>query len=486
MLLNGDFISPMIYGHYWFDKPIMTYLGIAVCYKLFGINEFAARLPAAVAGAASVAFLYWFYCKLFINRRGALLSAMVLATSLEFWVLSRMIITDMLLFFCNSAALALLYLGLQAEKRSLIVMAYAAAGLAVLVKGPVGIVLPGLIIIFFLVVTRQWRLFGRLFLWQGIAMFFLVAAPWYIVMYQRHGAEFINTFLGLHNYVRATVSEHPQDNVFYYYLVLFPISMLPWSGLMLKALGGLKRQFAHHARFLFIWLAGFLVFYTLMATKYPTYVFPAMFPAALLIGYELNTMLHSLNRRSWWWLTLPSVLLFAVFAAARVFLKETSGMPVLAGAVFGIAAVLWLQIKGNYHRLPMTVAAVTIVISLLLIQSALVPLAEQRSAKTIVQNLPTQGAMVGLYGDYATSAVFYSGYTIPQLKDDATEETTSWSGKYTMPKETVTAYTQRALQHDSAYLLVTDNVRLPESMREQELCLVAVDGRKRLYRLINP
>jgi 4-amino-4-deoxy-L-arabinose transferase-like glycosyltransferase len=488
MVLSGDFISPQIYGHYWFDKPIMIYLWIAVCYKLFGINEFAARFPAAVCGAASVAFLYWFACKLFINRRTALFSAVVLATSLEFWVLSRMIITDAMLFLFNSMALALLYIGLREKSRNFVVMAYAAAGLAVLTKGPVGIVLPGLIVIVYLVITRQWKLFGQVFAWQGLSVFLLVAAPWYIIMHQRHGAEFINTFLGLHNYVRATVSEHPKDNVFYYYLVLFPVSMLPWSGLLLKALGNLKRQFAHHANFLLTWLIVTIAFYTFMATKYPTYVFPAMFPAALLIGREMNDMLHSLNRRCWWWLTIPAVFLFGVFAAGKLFLKETGSTELVwMGCALGIPFILWLQIKGNYRRLSETVAAVTITISLLTIHSMFVPLAEQRSARSIVENLPASGALVDSYGDYATSAVFYSGYTITAIQNAETEEKTNWSGKYTMPKETLAAFSKRAAQYDVVYLLVTGDLSfLQQNQIEQKLLLIKQYGKKRLYRLTNP
>jgi 4-amino-4-deoxy-L-arabinose transferase-like glycosyltransferase len=486
MVLNGDFISPHIYGHYWFDKPIMVYWCIALCYKLFGVNEFAARLPAAAAGAASVAFLYWFACKLFINRRSALFGAAVLATSLEFWILSRMIITDALLLLFNSAALALLYLGLRDGTKRWYIMAYVAAALAVLTKGPVGIVLPGLIVIAYLLATRQRQLFSKLFLWEGLAAFFLVAAPWYIMMYQRHGADFLNTFFGLHNYVRATVSEHPKDNVFYYYLVLFPVSMLPWSGLLLKALGGIQRQFKHHAVFLLIWLAGILVFYTLMATKYPTYAAPAMFPAALLIGCKMNEMVHSLKRSCWWWLTLPTIFLLGIFAGSKVLIDKSLNMEsVYLSCVVGIAAVLWLQIKGSCCRLPLTAAAFTIISVLFFTQNVLVPLAEERSARTIVKSLPATGAIVDSYGEYATSAVFYSGYVITAIKAGETDETTEWSQKYTMPKETPNSLWDRATKQDAVYLLVTDSIKpLPASLTKRGLLLVGAFKNKRLYRIL--
>lgn len=488
MVISGDFVSPQIYGHAWFDKPIMIYVSIALCYKLFGINEFAARFPAALASALSVAFLCWFTLKLFKKQKIAVLSALVLATSLEFWILSRMVITDALLFLFTSVSLGLFYLGLSEGKIRYYVIAYMAAGLSVLTKGPVGIVLPMLIIFVYLVVTRQWKLFRQLFLWRGLVIFLVVAGPWYLAMYQRHGLEFINTFLGLHNYVRATVSEHPQDNVFYYYLVLFPFSMLPWSGLLFKALGSLRMKVPKHAGFLAVWLGVIIVFYTLMATKYPTYVFPAMFPAAILIAREMYDMLEARNPRSWWWLTIPTVVLLAVLSAGKLYFKAYGNIEFLwGGCLIGIIFILWLQIKSSYRRLPETVAAVTVVISFLLIQSVLIPLADRRSARIIVQNLPKTGAIVGSYGNYATSAVFYSGYTIPLLKleTNALEEESSWSGKYTMPKETLAAFRERTIKQQAVYLLATDDVSLLEQNMGIKLLPVAEQGTKRLYQLNN-
>ena len=263
MLLSDDWLSPRIYGHYWFDKPIMIYWLIALSFKLFGITDFAARLPAALFSAGSVTFIYWFGQKIFKDKKAALLSALVLGTSLEFWVLAKMIITDAVLFFFTSVSLATLYLGMQRNGVIWYIIAYGAAGMAVLTKGPVGLVLPGIIILGYIFLTRKWQLLKRLFLLPGIFIFLAVAAPWYFKMYQLHGSTFIDTFLGLHNYVRATVSEHPDDNVFYYYLVLFPISLLPWTGILLPY----KKILGHEINstplvYLAIWPMIIIVFYT--------------------------------------------------------------------------------------------------------------------------------------------------------------------------------------------------------------------------------
>lgn len=441
MVLSGDWLSPQIYGHYWFDKPIMIYWLIALSFKCFGITEFAARFPSALFSAASVTFTYWFGYKLFNNNKTALFSALVLATSLEFWVLSKMIITDAVLFFYTSITLGMLYLGLKTtESIRYVILAYIAAALAVLTKGPVGIVLPGLIVCCYIGYTRQWHMFKRVFALHGVLGFFLVAAPWYLKMYQLHGQSFIEMFLGLNNYVRATVSEHPQDNVFYYYVILFPISLLPWTGVFLKSISLVwKEKRSSHFTFLASWIMVTIVFYTLMATKYPTYVFPASFPAALLIGYTVARMQTMQGRKLWWWLSIPAIVLLGIIAIGSMFLPGTTNWTFLyIGVILSILSILWIQLKGNVCQLPLIIALTTALVSIMLIHNGLIPLAETRSAKNIAAMLPARGAIVGSYGDYSTSAVFYSGYNIPRLvHGQESPNENVWSGKYTMPTKTL-------------------------------------------------
>jgi len=459
MVINGDWLSPRIYGHYWFDKPIMIYWLIAVSFKVFGVTDFAARLPSAVFSAGSVAFVYWFGQKLFPNTRTALLSAVVLATSLEFWVLAKMIITDAVLFFYTSVSLATLYLGLRNMGWGWYIVAYGAAGLAVLTKGPVGLVLPGLIIIGYIVLTRQWQLAKRLYLLPGLVIFLLVAGPWYLKMYQFHGSEFIDTFLGLHNYIRATVSEHPNDNVVYYYLVLFPVSMLPWTGVLLRCRNLLRKESkSSHLVYLTIWPLIIIVFYTLMATKYPTYVFPASFPAALLIGYTLSTMQSAPGRKSWWYLSIPTLLLIGIISISSKFLPKTADWTLLyLCAIVSCAVILWIQLKGNVYHMPKVVAIVTALMCLLLINNGLVPLSASRSGKSVASLLPNQAAMVASYGEYSTSAVYYSGYNIPRLvHEQESQEQSPWSGKYTMPTAAINLFNAETANNPMSFVIVHD------------------------------
>lgn len=100
-------------------------------------------------------------------------------------------------------------------------------------------------------------------------------------MYLIHGNDFVEQFLGLHNILRATSSEHPEDNHWYYYLVLLPAALLPWTFTSFyEMVRGWKEKTPFY-RFLMVWCWGTLLFYTLMATKYVTYTYIAVVPAII-------------------------------------------------------------------------------------------------------------------------------------------------------------------------------------------------------------
>lgn len=438
MVLSGNWLSPQIYGQFWYDKPIMVYWWLAVSYSLFGFTDFAARLPSAIAATLSVLACYWFVRKIGWSQQRALLSALVLATSLQFWLLAHMILTDSLLLLFVSLAMGLLYLGLIGQGLKYTLLAYGAAGLAVLTKGPVGLVLPGLLVIVYLFSQKSWASLRQLHLLRGFLAFVLVAGPWYGYMSFVHGSAFVETFLGLHNVVRATVSEHPQDNVFYYYLVLFPLSILPWTFVFICRFANWLKKIKRAERtetYLFIWLTGYIIFFSLMATKYPTYVFPVLWPAAILTALELDCWINEANQGKSWFLTIPAVLQIGLFAVAGKFLPVTMPFHMI---LLTVLAILTLILKWHKSRAVFIVGSAFIVsVSCLVFTfSALVPLTEVRSAKEAVNLLPSEAQSIGIYGDYATSAVYYSNHEIIKLVGYQSEkEQNLWAGKYTMPTQ---------------------------------------------------
>jgi 4-amino-4-deoxy-L-arabinose transferase-like glycosyltransferase len=286
MMAAGEWISPRIYGDYWFDKPIMFYWELLVAYKIFGVGEFASRFFPAVFATLGVFLTYLFGAKLYDKKLG-LAAAVMLATSLEYWYLAHAVITDMTLLVMFSITLMSFFLGYRAGKEKFYLMSFGAAGVAVLTKGPIGFFLPGLIILIFLAWQGDLRHLKKLFRPINFLILAGIIAVWYLPMTLIHGTEFIENFIGVHNFLRATVSEYPKTDVWYYYLLISAIGFFPWSIPLIfgaiKNLRGLP-TFNMTEKFLIVWTLTVIIFFQLCATKYITYTLPAMIPAMIFFA----------------------------------------------------------------------------------------------------------------------------------------------------------------------------------------------------------
>lgn len=378
------------------------------------------------------------------NERAGWLSAFVLLSSVEFFLISKSIITDAALFLFFSAALLFFYLGYKENRKSYWYAMYLSAALAVLTKGPIGILLPGLIIFIFLLWKRDLQVLGRCHLITGLLLFSAVAMPWYLAMYHIHGSAFINTFFGVHNYLRATVSEHPRDNVVYYYTLVNALALFPWSLLIpwiiWKRVRRNNYQLQERAGFLLIWAAVIFIFFQCMATKYITYTYPLLFPSVILLGHVLdkygdkcmykgfNLLLGAflaLLVGSAWWCNVRGIL-----PVQELYLLPAS---LLVGVLL-YYAFQYMQIKKFIG-----VGCICLCFYMALIFAVAVPLAEYRSAKELGVTLKLNNVTeVGAYGSYPTSAVFYSDAKIYKLlkRNDISgyrPKAMSWSSKNVMP-----------------------------------------------------
>ena len=284
MLAAGDWLSPQIYGNYWYDKPIFFYWELVAAFSMFGVTDFAARFFPALFASAGLALTYAFARRIY-DERTAFWSTIILGTGVLYAVLAKLILTDMSLFLFFGGTLAAFFIGYREQRRGDFYIAYACAGLAVLTKGPIGLLLPGLIILVFLALERDLSALRRICIPTGLLVFAAVCAPWYIYMYLAHGADFVNTFLGIHNVLRATVSEHAKWDVWYFYLGIYAIGMFPWSFALPLALyraWRIRPVIDMRTLFLLVWAIIVPLFFQCMATKYPTYSFPAFLPTAIL------------------------------------------------------------------------------------------------------------------------------------------------------------------------------------------------------------
>lgn len=308
---SGDWITPRWNGETFFDYPVWGYWLVALSFRLFGPLEWAARLPAALSASLSVLALFALLLRLARPgepERGvvgrALLGATVLALAPGWVGWGRSSVTDM--FLASAIALSLFSFLLahfappdSGDRRLGHAGMALFAGIAVLAKGPVGLLLPGLVIVAYLLLRGRLLISLRQTPWLPMSALFLgVAMPWYALATKVNGAEFLARFLGFSNLERFTsvIYDHPGPPWFYLPWVL--ILLLPWSlFLPVAASRILPRGRAGWATwrqrpaepsdlplFGLVWLVVVVLFFSAAATKLPGYILPAVPGGALLVA----------------------------------------------------------------------------------------------------------------------------------------------------------------------------------------------------------
>ncbi len=329
MINYNEFLSPRIYGEYWYDKPPLYYWLVAAAFKIFGISEFSARFPSALLALAGVLILYLWGREVF-NKRAAMAGALILATSIEYFYLGKAAVTDITLTFCLTLAL----LGFITKRYY---MLYIFTGLATLTKGPVGFLFPGAIILLYLAVTNRWRVLLEMKLARGLPLFALVALPWYVFMVSTHGNAFIDTFLGFHNITRFTSPEHPEVVVWYYFVPVLVLGFFPWTAILVQAVwASLLKSSPEHSRpllFMNIWAVFIFIFFSISQTKLVSYILPMYPPLALIAGWYIDQVWASREHHKIWAITfslLAGGLIAGMYTGAKFLPPVTAGFMLLA------------------------------------------------------------------------------------------------------------------------------------------------------------
>lgn len=476
MVQSGNWMSPQIFNTYWYDKPIFLYWMISLSYTLFGITDFSARLPGVAAGTASALFLSWYILRRTHNKALAALGAGITVTTLSCWAISHSIITDSFLFLFSIGIYCFSFIGITEGKKRYVMAAYAMAALAVLTKGPIGIILPGTFLIVFALIMRNKTYGIRIFEPWGIVLFALICLPWYASMYALHGMDFINGFLGLHNVARATVSEHPEVNVWYYYVVLVPISLLPWTG---TCLYGIVTKWSYDKDVVYnlIWAIGTILFYTIAATKYPTYTYIAYIPFILFSVEGIKRLYERGTTRQWTILTGPLILLWLILLVGAIISHR---LPVamdswLALYVFVPVAIVITVIAQKWKATPAlpTLAIMgTAIVYIIVLFQGLQPFYHYRSAQSYIQDVPTVGYRLYFFEDYRVSFSYYTGqeafYTAPTGYDENKnlKRSSIWSGKHPFPQEKSHAVVER-LEHRERLLFFVPEKKYADFMNSE-------------------
>lgn len=319
MLETGNWVTPYFNGETRFDKPPLIYWLMAIAYQVVGVNEWAVRLPSALSAFGLTVFLFFVLVRFGVSPLAtrsqfrqrhwtSLIGAATLALSPEFMIWARIGVSDLLLTGCMGSALLCFFMGYVhsetvPEKPFFhfnippfwYIGFYVFTALAVLTKGPVGLVLPGLIIIVFLLYQKKlWTVFKEMRVFSGTIIFLVLTIPWYVLVITENGGAYIESFFGYHNIERFTrvVNDHGAPWYFYFLIVL--VGFAPLSIYLPSAIAQLKiwqrRFWSHQPRhqqlgiFAFFWFAVIFSFFTIAVTKLPSYVIPLLPASAILVG----------------------------------------------------------------------------------------------------------------------------------------------------------------------------------------------------------
>ena len=327
---SGDWITPKVNGMFRFDKPPLIYWLMGFFYSLPGnqswdeLGTVSARLPSAIAALSMTLMIGdTMFCwpqKNNLRIELALVSSIGFALSPLVIIWSRTAVSDSLLCGTVGISLLLFWRRMACEKNVKCNFAWFFLGLAVLTKGPVALVIVVFTLSLFLATQKNWTdLLAKINPIRCFLITLFLSLPLYVVEFLKEGSAFWNSFFGYHNLQRYTsvVNNHGEPWWFFIYIMIIgslPFSVFLFDGihLTLKELQKNIRQDSDISEtlylFSFCWLFAILVFFSISATKLPSYWLPATPAAAILISRSAFSFKENLKRKSFLWLITSLIL----------------------------------------------------------------------------------------------------------------------------------------------------------------------------------
>jgi 4-amino-4-deoxy-L-arabinose transferase-like glycosyltransferase len=412
MLLDGDYALPKVNGTLWADNPpLYFWLALLFSWMAGQVNEWTVRLPSALSATALIVSFYLFSRKWF-DARVALLSTLVLATSLLTIHVEHHIPVNMTFFLCVALSMFLLMeiLVFDSVRPLHVYGAWFFIGLACLTKAPISVLFPAVVVLLYLSFSRRWAKVSVLRLISGGLLFLLITVPWFAFVIWRTSGVWADVFFAQHHIWRNSGHSQP----FYYAAVFFLAGFIPWSFLFLPAILSLWTERSKirdgALLFLFLWFLSTLLFAQLFDGHHNHYLFLAVLPAALALGLYLDRLTSSTLSdpvRLW---THGCVWAFSFFlgfigiaapvVAARD-LPDLSGQIALFGFITVAAAVgiVYALRKRNYRAVVGGFAALLLVADLQ-IQALIFPSLNRLEIRPFAEQvgaLVKPGVQVGIF-----------------------------------------------------------------------------------------
>ncbi len=447
MVASGDWITPHYNYQPRFQKPVLYYWLTSATYLVAGPTEMGARLWAALAGVGLVlvtaaAGRRWY------DETTGLLAGAIVATNFGYFSIGRMALPDLPLTFCITLAIwAFLVSTLEQERnpRKFVILAALGLGLGFLMKGPVGVIIPAMVIVPVLMIERRSIGLNPADIVLGFLIFIGVAMPWYLMMWGRHGNDYLQGFFVGDNFERFATDRFNDPRPWWFYLPIVAGGLLPWTPLALVWLGPIT-QFLRGRRAvgtidlrLLMWAGLPLLFYSISVGKQPRYVLPVLPPLALLLASSIVERtqewrgfdgVRSMPRRA-----LPvvvgSLLSGGFFVTLAVLLYRAQPLLINVQSVYTTIAayaiavmgalVILAALSGSWRSAPVVIALAAAVTLPVVQYGALSSGGDDtvRQMAKLVQQHRQGNEQVGTMGVFVRNLVFYSGIrTTDVITDD--------------------------------------------------------------------
>ncbi len=327
MLQRNDWITPVLGGQPWLEKPPLYYWQAMLVYSVLGASDFAARLPSAIDATFLVLAFYFFLRKF---RPGFELDgALIVASCAAITGYARAVSTDMPLAAAFSIGMLAWWAWRESAKKIYLAAFYACIALGTLAKGPIAPFLAFIVIVSYAFAVRKSRLILRTCWLPGILLFCTIALPWYFAVQSRN-PQFFREFILEHNLGRFSKNLYHHTEPFWYYILVAAFALVPWSVFTIAAFFRAARRWwtgkktpgissssadSQLSTFACCWLIIPVIFFSLSQSKLPGYILPAIPAGALLLVDYLKSRAEESESRA---VPLWLIVLHALLAAAPI------------------------------------------------------------------------------------------------------------------------------------------------------------------------
>lgn len=347
MAETHNYITPTYNYEPRYDKPALFYWLMTFAFKLFGVSEWSARFTSAAFGTLLVLMTYAFV-KRARGELPAILCALALLLNLEYFVYSHSAVTDMTLAFFIAASVFSFYMAVSANEERWYFAFWAASALAVLTKGAVGVVFPFITALAYLYASKNLAEMKTLLRPAYIAVFLVIAVPWYALELYVNGWDFVNAFIIKHHIKRFTEVISSHGGPFYYYIGVLGLGFFPWAAFLPQSVyrGFRDRRAGGLYLLTSIWFILVFVFFSAASTKLPNYILPLLPAASIMAGLSVSELVeYRTGKAGLYILIILSVIVSAAaFAMPYMNIRMDAALPHLLfpaiGAVFLIIAAL--------------------------------------------------------------------------------------------------------------------------------------------------